>query len=80
MYLPMPPRYTTLADFFNPLVNHIEHMVMTGNEPYPVERTLLTSGMTLAGVESLHRGQVKVDTPEMQVAYQPLRGSAFWRK
>ena len=80
MYLPMPPRYTTLADFFNPLVNHIEHMVLTGKVPYPVERTLLTSGMTLFGVESLHRGQVKIDTPEMRVAYQALPGSAFWRK
>jgi hypothetical protein len=80
MYLPMPPRYTTLADFFNPLVNHIEHMVLTGKLPYPVERTLLTSGMTLFGVESLHRGEVKIDTPEMHVAYEAPRGSAFWRK
>ena len=79
MYLPMPPRHTTLADFFNPLVNHIEHMVETGKVPFPVERTLLTSGMTLAGVESLHRGQVKIDTPEMLVAYDASRGSAFWR-
>lgn len=79
MYLPMPPRYTTLADFFNPLVNHIEHMVLTGEAPYPVERTLLTSGMTLAGVESLHRGQTKMDTPEMRVDYEAPRGSAFWR-
>jgi hypothetical protein len=80
MYLPMPPRYTTLADFFNPLVNHIEHMVLTGKVPFPVERTLLTSGMTLFGVESLHRGQVKIDTPEMRVAYESPRASAFWRK
>ncbi|HKQ39898.1 MAG TPA: hypothetical protein VJ063_17605 [Verrucomicrobiae bacterium] len=78
MYLPMPPRYTTLADFFNPLVNHIEHMVLTGKVPYPIERTLLTSGMTLAGVESLHRGQTKIETPQMRVAYEGLRRSAFW--
>jgi len=80
MYLPMPPRYTTLADFFNPLVNHIEHMVITGKVPFPVERTLLTSGMTLFGVESLHRGEVKIDTPQMHVAYAAPRASAFWRK
>jgi hypothetical protein len=80
MYLPMPPRYTTLADFFNPLVNHIEQMVLTGKVPFPVERTLLTSGMTLFGVESLHRGEVKIDTPEMHVAYAAPRDSAFWRK
>ena len=79
MYLPMPPRYTTLADFFNPLVNHIEHMVLTGKVPFPVERTLLTSGMTLYGVESRHRGDVKIETPEMRVGYKAPRGSAFWR-
>jgi hypothetical protein len=79
MYLPMPPRYTTLADFFNPLVNHIEHMVLTGRTPYPIERSLLTSGMTLAGVESLHRGQTRIETPEMRVAYEAPDASAFWR-
>jgi hypothetical protein len=79
MYLPMPPRYTTLADFFNPLVNHIEQMVMTGNVPFPVERTLLTSGMTLFGVESRHRSDLKIETPQMHVAYEAQRGSAFWR-
>lgn len=80
MYLPMPPRHTTLADFFSPLMNHIEHMVLTGEVPYPVERTLLTSGMTLAGVESLHRGETKVETPEMHMEYQGRRDSAYWRK
>lgn len=79
MYLPMPPRYTTLADFFNPLVNHIEQMVLTNDVPFPVERTLLTSGMTLFGVESLHRGQKKIETPQMRVAYRAPRSSAFWR-
>ncbi len=80
MYLPMPPRYTTLADFFNPLVNHIEQMVLTGKTPYPVERTLLTSGMTLNGVESLHAGGSRIATPGMGVAYQAPKGSSFWRK
>lgn len=79
MYLPMPGRNATLADFFNPLVHHIEQMVQTGKTPYPIERTLLTSGMTLTGVESLHRGQVRIDTPEMQVAYMPTPYSTFWR-
>lgn len=79
MHLPMPPRYTTLADFFNPLVNHIEEMVLTRDVPFPVERTLLTSGMTLAGVESLHRGGARIETPEMRVPYRAFRGSTFWR-
>jgi hypothetical protein len=53
-------------------------MVLTGRQPYPVERTLLTSGMTLAGVQSLHRG-VPVETPEMAVRYSVPNESWFWR-
>lgn len=79
MYLPMPTHGSSTADFFHPLVRHIEDMVLTGHVPYPVERTLLTSGMTLAGVESLHRGQVRIDTPEMAVRYKVGSKSTFWR-
>jgi hypothetical protein len=79
MYLPMPNRGATTADFFHPLVRHIEDMFLTGKAPYPVERTLLCSGMTLAGVESLHRGQAPVDTPEMKVRYEAGAESTFWR-
>jgi hypothetical protein len=79
MYLPMPGHGSTTADFFTPLVRHIEDMVLTGQAPYPVERTLLTSGMVIGGVESLHRGQSAVETPEMAVAYQGPRESQFWR-
>ncbi len=80
MYLPMPPRRTTLADFFNPLVHHIEETFSTGQTPFPIERTLLTSGMTLFGVDSLYRGQTRIQTPEMaNVRYQAPAASAFWR-
>ena len=79
MHLPMPLHISTTADFFNPLVHHIEETVMSGEVPYPVERTLLTSGMTLFGVESLHQGQKKISTPEMNVSYFAPRNSTFWR-
>jgi hypothetical protein len=79
MYLPMPGHGSTTADFFNPLVRHIEDLFLSGKANYPVERTLLTSGMVIAGVESLHRGQVPVDTPEMAVAYRAPRESRFRR-
>ena len=78
MYLPMPLSSATTADFFNPLVHHIERMIVDGRAPYPVERTLLTSGMTLAAVESLHRGGEVVQTPEMAVKYTGPRESLFW--
>ena len=57
MYLPMPDGRTTLANFFSPLVNNMEKMFLTGKATYPVERTLLTTGLTAAGVESLYREQ-----------------------
>jgi hypothetical protein len=79
MYLPMPPALSSLADFFNPLVNNIERMLAENAAPYPVERTLLTSGMTLFAVESLYRGQLPLDTPELKVAYQAPRQSTYWR-
>jgi hypothetical protein len=79
MYLPMPGQSATTADFFNPLARHIETLVCEGRSPYPVERTLLTSGMVIAGVESLHRGGERVETPEMEVVYQGPRESQFRR-
>ncbi len=80
MYLPMPGHSATTADFFHPLVRHIETMVLENRAPYPVERTLLTSGMTLAAVDSIHNGYKQVDTPEMQVVYQSPQKSLFWQE
>ena len=79
MYLPMPGQSATTADFFNPLVRHIETLILEQRAPYPVERTLLTSGMVIGGVESLHRGQTLVPTPEMAVRYQGPPESLFRR-
>jgi hypothetical protein len=78
MYLPMPGHGSTTADFFNPQIRYVEQMIVEGRAPYPIERTLLTSGMTMAGVESFHRGQA-VDTPEMSVRYTAPEASLFWR-
>jgi hypothetical protein len=79
VYLPMPPARTTLANFFSPLVNHCEQMFLTGKEPYPPERTLLTSGLTEAGVDSLHQEQARIETPHLDIAYQAGPESTFWR-
>ena len=79
MYLPMPTHGSTTADFFNPQIRHIERMVVERVQPYPIERTLLTSGMTLAGVESYYRN-APVDTPEMEVRYSVPEGTSwFWK-
>ncbi len=79
MFLPMPGSSATTADFFNPLVHHIEDMVISNRSPYPVERTLLTSGVLIAAVTSLHRNGVSVETPELDVRYTAPKESTFWR-
>ena len=76
MHLPMPPG---LANFFSPLVNNIEQMFSTGKAAYPIERTLLTTGLTAAGLESLHGDQQRVETPHLDIAYQPSAESTHWR-
>jgi hypothetical protein len=79
MYLPMPPARATLANFFSPLVNNIEQMFLTGEPTYPVERTLLTTGLVAAGVESLHQEQARQETPHLAIRYQPTAESTYWR-
>ena len=79
MYLPMPDGRTTLADFFNPLSFNMEKMFLSGKPTIPVERTLLTTGLTAAGVDSLYAGQVRVETPHLAIAYRPAKESTFWR-
>ncbi|MCR9294142.1 MAG: hypothetical protein NXI32_15570 [bacterium] len=78
MFLPMPGRNATTADFFNPLSHHIEQMFVSGATAYPVERTLLTSGMVIGGVESLHAGESLFQTDAMAIAYQAPKASAYW--
>ena len=79
MYLPMPPARTTLANFFSPLVNNVEKMFLSGVAAYPVERTLLTTGLVAAGVESLFQDQIRQETPHLNISYQPTKESTFWR-
>ncbi len=79
MYLPMPDGRTTMANFFSPLVNNMEKMYLTGKATYPIERTLLTTGLTAAGVDSLFAGQTRLETPHLMIKYQPTKESTFWR-
>lgn len=78
MHLPMPPRIATLANFFNPQMHHIEQTILKGEASYPVERTLLTTGMTAFAVDSLYRGQKEVMTPELAIEYAAPPGGLFW--
>jgi hypothetical protein len=78
MYLPMPGSSATTADFFTPLIRHVEDMIISGSTIYPIERTLLTSGMVIAGVQSLAAEKL-IETPEMAVAYRAPEASMFYR-
>jgi len=79
MYLPMPDGRTTLASFFSPLVWNAEQMFLTGKSQYPIERTLLTSGLLIAGIDSDKKGE-RLQTPNLAaVTYQPNPKSTFWR-
>lgn len=63
---------------FDGLVDCIEEMFVTGKPVYPVERTLLTSGVLDFLMESLHRGK-RVETPELKVGYRAPAQAYFQR-
>lgn len=56
---------------FGHLVRAIESLVRTGHAPYPVERTLLTTGVLDAVMTSRHRGGERVETPHLRIEYRP---------
>ncbi len=61
--LPKPQR-----DHFSFLVQHVARMMTTGKPSYPVERTLLTTGMLAALMESKAQ-QRRIETPQLAVRY-----------
>jgi hypothetical protein len=79
LYLPMPDGRTTLATFFSPLAYNMEQLYATGKSPYPIERTLLTTGLTASGVDSLHAGGARQETPHLGIRYQAAKESTFER-
>jgi len=52
------------------LLKAIEHMVHTGWPAYPVERTLLTTGIINAAMRS-HTTSKPVETPHLDILYKP---------
>jgi hypothetical protein len=66
--LPKPQR-----DHFSFLCNHVEYMFRSGKSSYPVERTLLTTGILDALHDSQQAGGKTVQTPHLrELGYTPV--------
>ena len=74
-YLPPNPNVTYSAA----LMSKAEETFLTNKSPYPVERTLLTSGLVAAGLKSLAAGQKRIETPQLAVQYSVPPESTFWQ-
>jgi hypothetical protein len=67
-YLQQPDPFAHFAY----LVKAIDSMIQTGHAGYPVERTLLTTGILDAVMNSRHDDHKKIDTPHLaEIKYQP---------
>lgn len=67
-YLQQPDPFAHFAY----LVKAIDSTIQTGHAVYPVERTLLTTGILDAVMTSRHEDHKKIDTPHLaEIKYQP---------
>jgi hypothetical protein len=58
-------------NLFKALSHAIQHHITHRHAPYPVERTLLVTGILDASMHSRHE-HTPLDTPQLELAYQPV--------
>jgi hypothetical protein len=74
-HLPAPPG----ARHFDCLASTIEKMLESGKPSYPVERTLLTTGILEVAMTAHHFRGTRLETPHLEVHYSAPVDSGFWR-
>jgi hypothetical protein len=60
-------------------VSKIEELFATGKAPYPVERTLIVSGMLESCLTSKIQDHKRLETPHLNVRYTAPKGSQHMR-
>jgi len=61
------------------LIGKVEEMFTTGKAPYPVERTLIVSGILESCLTSRNQGHKQMETPHLNVRYSAPRESQHCR-
>jgi hypothetical protein len=74
-HLPPPPG----ARHFDGQAAAIEQLVTTGRSPQPLARTLLTTGILDALMTSHARRGERVETPDLDIRYEPPADAGFLR-
>ena len=64
-------------NLFKALSHSVQHFFRTGCAPYPVERTLLVSGVLDAAMWSHELKGCRINTPNLEWSYSPTDFSAF---
>ncbi|MEE3263358.1 MAG: hypothetical protein VX290_11000 [Candidatus Latescibacterota bacterium] len=72
-YLPPVPNVMYSAE----LMAKAETTFMTGESPCPIERTLLTTGLVEACVQSANTEQARVETPHLAIVYDAIPRPLF---
>ncbi len=61
---------------FDGLVRCIDELMNTGKEPYPPERTLLTTGALALCFDAKRAGRA-LQTPQLSISYRPVKDAYF---
>ncbi|HLK61342.1 MAG TPA: hypothetical protein VKU00_32630, partial [Chthonomonadaceae bacterium] len=75
-FLDPVPRLT----HFSATVRALEEMYLTGKPTARSERTYLTTGILAYGMDSHFQGDVKLETPDLNIAYRPMPTPAHWKE